>query len=177
MTPTPADQQAQGVTEERLRQLRNGFVSELSYATKSRDCWLSEETIRNIIFLIDAELSRRSPVRPEQREVCSHNAVSKAPNDSVGRCAHCGELVLPPIPAAQSAPREGERDEVIAVSVALDRIHVRETIDAVKAVAADRTDAYWSGFAMACEEITHRLSLPAAPAATEAAAKPNEVKT
>lgn len=67
---------------------------------------------------------------------------------------------------ASSPARVGQEDGVDLCEVAreLERVHIAHVLAEVAALACDRTDAYWSGHSLACEEIAHRLELPAAPA-------------
>lgn len=47
--------------------------------------------------------------------------------------------------------------DLCEVARELERVHVERTLREVYAIAADRTTAFWSGYALACEEMAARL--------------------
>ncbi len=49
--------------------------------------------------------------------------------------------------------------DLCEVAAALERVHAEMVLRQVYAMAADRTDAYWSGFAHAVEEVACRLGM------------------
>ncbi len=118
---TPADQQAQGVTE--LRAIR-------AMLEKLRGNELPRYAADRLMTLIADELSRRSPVRPEQREVCEQLCADGLVymGGSWMTCPKCNGTGR--TPAAQPAPREGER---------------KAAIDFLRAVSKDSgEDEYWT---------------------------------
>lgn len=50
--------------------------------------------------------------------------------------------------------------DLCEVARALEKVHEENVVVSVAKLAAGRTDAYWSGFSQACEEIAHRLGVP-----------------
>jgi hypothetical protein len=60
--------------------------------------------------------------------------------------------------AHETADDDISEDTKIALAVEIGRCEVRHVITDVEAIAADRTDAYWAGYSLACEEILHRVS-------------------
>lgn len=117
------------------------------------------EAIRTVEALADEARNAAAIIR---------NCVS-AGQIGAGYAQHADDIDARLAALGGAAPAKEGEDGVDLCEVAkeLERVHAAHVIAEVAALAGDRTDAYWSGHSLACEEIAHRLGLqlPSTPAA------------